>query len=443
MKLWPFSKKPEAKSTVRYGGGSADLGDDFLTDRPGGRSYSLPYLPISEKDARNSSIVASVVWWGMRNIVQALPMVKEVKADGSLEVVPNHPAAQLVRKPQAMIKPEDRAAFNYRRLLRAIFWSLVFDGNGYLLKVRNGQKVIGLDWVPHGAVTIVERDGYPSVIERYEIKKKIGTDKVSKSDMIHFTWGIDADHPAAGCSPLKSLMRLVMTDNQIAVFSHAILRNPFPGLIVTPGKDEQPFDETDLAVILGQLASVSGGERGGGIAAFTDHLEVNTVGYSPDDMAIRELSKLPEERICAVFGIPPMVLGLGAGLERSTMANMEQAFEAACENFLVPLWDDLAEVFTESLLPEYEANTDTNVFVLDYSNVKALQEDADALHARAREDFKANLIDRERAKQMIGEDPGPEDKGVYFYQLRPAAPEANTDGKASARDRRMAQEGAA
>jgi len=442
----PFkrSKAPEAKTTTNYGGASPDFGDGFITERPLGRAYSLPYLDVDERAARNSSIVSAIVWWGMRNIVQPLPRVMEEQADGSDEPIPGHPCSVLVRKPQAQVRPKDRTAFNYRRLLRAVLWSLMFDGNGYLLKVRNGQKVIGLDWIPHNVVKVVERDGQPAIIERYELNNRVGSPrKLDPSEVLHFTWGIDQEHPAVGCSPLKALMRMVMTDNQIAVFSHAVLRNPFPGLVVTPGDKDQQFEKEDLDLILKQIAQVSGGERGGGIAAFTDLLKVEKVGYSPDDMAIRELSKLPEERICAVFGIPPIVLQLGSGLERSTFNNMRQAFEAATEQFLVPIWEDMSEVFTESLLPEFDDNQ-ARTFRLDYSQVKSLQEDQDALHKRAREDFTANLIDRAKALAMVGADPGPEDVGVYAYQLRPA-PTLQPDmgqGKAAASAARTAAENA-
>lgn len=420
MRIWPFNK-PEAKTTTRYGGGGYRGNDDFITDKPSARGYSVPILPVSEKAAENSSIVAAVAWWGMRNIVQPTPMVKLPNKKGQLEPVPNHLCARLVRKPQALIRPEDRAALNYRRMLRMIFWSLLFDGNGYLQKIRNGSgQVIGLDWVPHDIVTVAARQNYPSVIEEYKVPSPgAGQSTIAKGDMLHFTWGVDIRQPAIGCSPLKSLMRLVMTDNQIAVYSHAILRNPFPGLILTPKDNTNQLQEEDLALIIKQVIEATSGERAGGVAAVNEAMDAHVVGYSPDDMAIRELAKLPEERITAVLGLPAIVAGMGAGLERSTFANMKEANEAAHEQFLVPLWDDIAEVFTEHLLPEFRGSEDM-VFMLDYSNVRALQDDQDKVWERAGKAFERNGIDRSRYKTIIGEEPGKEDEGVYSYQLRPA-----------------------
>lgn len=428
MRIWPFSK-PEVKTTTRYGGGGYRGNDDFITDKPSGRAYSVPIIPISEKAAENSSIVAAVAWWGMRNIVQPVPTVKQPNVKGVLEPIPNHECACLVRKPQALINPADRAAINYRRMLRMMFWSALFDGNYYIQKVRNGSgKVIGLEWVPHDIVTVVTRPNYPGVIDRYELPNMAGKNpRVEKSDMIHGTWGVDTQNPAIGCSPLKSLMRLVMTDNQIAVYSHAILRNPFPGLILSPKDNTSQLTEDDLKLIVEQAIQATAGERAGGIAAFNEAFDVHNVGFSPDDMAIRALALLPEERITGVLGLPAILAGMGAGLERSTFANMKEASEMGHEQFLVPIWDDFSEVFTEQLLPEFKS-TEEMVFVLDYSGVRALQEDTNALWERAGKAFERNGIDRSRFKTMVGEEPGKEDEGVYSYQLR-TAPALDPGGK--------------
>ncbi len=436
----------QVKGSMSWGGGRGyNAGDDFIRD-VGGSSYTLPYLPVRENDARNSSIVAAVASWAMRNVVQPNPVVQQENGDGEYETVNKHLAASIIRKPQGLIAPDQRTSLNYKRMLRVIAWSLIFDGNAYLMKVRNGRRVIGLDWYPHTVVRPIERPRYPSIIDGYEVHTHDGIKRLPREDFVHISQGVDPAHPAMGCSALKSVMRLVMTDNQIAIFSHAVLRNPFPGLVITPGDKDSRLMPDDLALVLEQMRNVSAGERGGGIAAFTDFMKVEKVGYSPDDMAVRELAKLPEERISAVFGIPAIVCGLGAGLERSTFANFEQAREAATEEFLVPLWDDISDAFTEQFLPEFEKNTDSFRVFLDYSNVKALQEDVDALHDRVREDFKDNVIDRATAKIKIGEVPGAEDVGVYAYQLRPAAPETDpklAQGKAVSKSKRQAAEDAA
>lgn len=418
MNLLNFFKRGALGKKASFGGGQGYTGGDSFTRDVdvSGSAYSLPYMNIRSRDAGNCSIVATVLGWGMRNIVQARPTVKREDAQGNDEIEPKHPVTALIRSPQALVRPEDRLSMNYRRMLQLILWSLMFDGNAYLLKVRNGSKVIGLDFIPHDAITVEERPNYPMIIDGYKLRGQSG--RIPKEDVVHIMDGVDPDHPSVGLSKLKSVMRLVMTDNQIAIFAHAILRNPFPGIVMMPDSETTSFLAEDLQTIVEQTRQVSGGERGGGIAAFTQKMKVEKLGYSPNDMAVSEFAKLGEERITAVFGLPAIVAGMGAGLERSTFANYEQAREAATEEFLVPIWEAISAAFTDQLLNEYESDLSGVRVDLDYSKVKALQEDVDELHARTRENFKANMIDRERAKQMIGEEPGPEDKGVFFYMLR-------------------------
>jgi hypothetical protein len=52
-----------------------------------------------------------------------------------------------------------------------------------------------------------------------------------------------------------------------------------------------------------------------------------------------------------VLGIPAVVVGLGAGLERSTFTNMAEAREAAYESGLIPAQKILGEDIRFQLLP--------------------------------------------------------------------------------------------
>ena len=73
-----------------------------------------------------------------------------------------------------------------------------------------------------------------------------------------------------------------------------------------------------------------------------------------------------------------------------------------------------------------------NEFIgFDNSQNRALSEDVDQLHIRAREDYKAGIIDRAMAKIMIGEQAQPEDWGVY---ATPGGPTGSNDPEESQGD---------
>jgi hypothetical protein len=76
------------------------------------------------------------------------------------------------------------------------------------------------------------------------------------------------------------------------------------------------------------------------------------------------------------MGIPAIVAGLGAGLDRSTFTNMGEAREAAYEAGIIPMQRILAEDIRFQLLPDFEpADPGQFRFGFDLSKVRVLQED--------------------------------------------------------------------
>ena len=49
---------------------------------------------------------------------------------------------------------------------------------------------------------------------------------------------------------------------------------------------------------------------------FNKPMDITAFGFSPDQMAVTSVSRRPESRVCAVLGVPAIVLGFEVGLER-------------------------------------------------------------------------------------------------------------------------------
>lgn len=366
-----------------------------------GLVWAPSVIPVRENDARSNSIVMACVYWGMRNVGQASPVVQKWDG-GDWVTVADHPLAELLRSPQAGLAAGERSRLSGRKLLGALVYSRMLDGNGYLLKIRNRSgRVIGLDWLPHGSVRAVARRERPGVADFYEVSTPGGVVRVPVDDMVHDMDGIDPSNPVSGLGRLKCLMRQVMTDNQIAAYCQSMMRSPVPSLMVSVKSDGTKITQEDADYIAQRIQEKSSGEKAGGVVVPTFAADVNPVGFKPDEMAIEAMNRLPEERISAVFGIPAIVLGLGAGLARSTFANMKEAREAAAEEFLIPLWQDLASTLTEQLLPEFESGAGWRVW-FDTSAVGVLQEDLGRLHARVRADLAAGVLSLEEARRELG-----------------------------------------
>jgi len=406
---------------------------------PIGRSRPIIFPGVMPREADNNSIVMACVFWAMRNVKAAPFIVTKETPDGP-KIVPAHPAALMLRSPQKNIRKEDRSRLTGGLLKSCIAYSMMLDGNAYALKVRNGNRstsaVIGLDWIPHQFCEPVPMPQNVAIVSHYMVYGQ----RVEKEDIIHHQIGIDPQNQCKGISPLKSVMRQVMTDNDIAIYSQAILNAPAPSMVVTPKGDSMPTQQ-EADAIADAIKSSTAGERAGSVAVPTFEADIHNYGFSPEQMAIETLNKIPEERITAVFGIPAIVAGMGAGLERSTFANFKEAREAAFEEFMLPLWTDIGETFTDQFLKDFSKNEGEEI-CFDTSVVRALQEDEDASHKRAREDFAGNIISQAEARLMIGRQPEVGQENVYGWMLRtPQQPPGLPQGPQDAQNTRKTAEG--
>jgi phage portal protein BeeE len=142
-------------------------------------------------------------------------------------------------------------------------------------------------------------------------------------DVVHFRFSLDPDNPLKGRSPLKSVLREVFTDDEAANFTASLLRNMgVPGLIVSP--NTEPASEEDTPSRRRSTSSARSPATSAASARDERPDEASQqFGFSPNDqLNLKELRRIPEERVTAVLGIPAVVAGLGAGLDRSTFTNM-------------------------------------------------------------------------------------------------------------------------
>ena len=120
------------------------------------------------------------------------------------------------------------------------------------------------------------------------------------------------------------------------------------------------------------------------------------------DALPKELNAMQESRIALAFGIPGSILGLLIGYESSSYANKRQDWQVLWDVTMAPLMSDLDDVLNLSLVPDFAA-IDEVYFDLD--DIKALQEDVDAIQERERKNFQVGLTSWEEARDAIGRDP--------------------------------------
>jgi hypothetical protein len=147
-----------------------------------------------------------------------------------------------------------------------------------------------------------------------------------------------------------------------------------------------------------------GGDNRGMPLVMKGPSKVAVLSFSPQQMRMTELRRVPEERISAALGVPAIVAGLGVGLDHATYSNVSQAREAFYEQCLIPMQRLLAAEIQTQLVRDF-GDTGKLRVRFDLSEVRVLQADLNELHSRVRDDWLSGLVTLNQALTEIGEDP--------------------------------------
>lgn len=317
-------------------------------------------------DGTGSATVMAPILWIARTFPEAPPRLRRKLGDGQLEQVRDHPLLRLLERPNPY--------FSGAVMWMATLMSWNVDGNAYWLKIRGrGQRPAELWWVPHWAMTPVgDEDRY---LTHYNYRVGGITTPLNVEDVVHFRFGLDPDNPREGASPLKSVLREVFTDDEAANFTASLLRNMgVPGLMISPDSPVPPTPE-DVAATKQYMRDQFGGDNRGEPLVMSGPTKIQQFGFSPEQMNLRALRRIPEERVTAVLGLPAVVAGLGAGLDRSTFTNMGEAREMAYVSNIIPTQRLLGEEIRHQLLGDFESDPWSFVLDFDLTEVRVLQED--------------------------------------------------------------------
>ena len=349
---------------------------------------------IALAEAADYSVVAAPVNWAARAFPEA-PLLVMKKTDGEPEEVPGHELELLLRRPNKY--------WSGRLMWMATIAELLVRGNSYWIKLRDSQyRVVELWWVPGSLMTPKWPSDGTEFITHYEYKPDGRASKVDVDDVVHFRYGIDPDNTRLGLSPLASVLREVFTDQEAAQFTASILKNMgIPGLIISPDGDAV-IDPEDMKAAKEELKQrYSGGRRGEPFIAGAP-TKVSQFGFNPQQLDLRGLRRVSEERVSAVLGIPAIVAGLGAGLDRSTFANMKEAREMAYETTIITLQGIVGDDLANQLLDDFESSPDLFELAFDLSNVRVLQEDENAKVDRKLKELNGGAITLEEYRRETG-----------------------------------------
>lgn len=284
------------------------------------------------------------------------------------------------------------------------------DGNGYWRKVRSGDPVLGnvvqLWPIAPDRITPYTRPGSDDFITAYEYVDEHGrSSMLDPTNVVHFRYGLDPDDHRLGYAPLRKLLSEVSADEQATRYAARLLANlAVNGLTLSFDKDSPAIDQAQADELKARISAAYGGDNVGGAAVLSPGATLTALGFSPEQMDLGTLHRVPEERICAVLSVPAAMVGLGVGLEHSIYNNVRQAEEHFTERMLIPEWRAVASTLTMSLVPDF--TSEKAIFLdFDLSNVRALQEDQDALATRLVTLVAGGILTEDEARAMLSYGP--------------------------------------
>jgi HK97 family phage portal protein len=354
---------------------AAGVNDLPFPTQPSGLFRFLPNQKILNFRKIGDGLTNSAVSAVIRSMGRAYgePTMREYeRVDGQDRIVEDSEVTALIANPNPHMEPE-------MVWLYAVA-AISTTGAGYLHKVRNLMGDIIQLWplYPEFVTPVTPQDG-SEFLSGWKYTPPGGQQHdVPAEDMIQLRWEMARHDFRLGHAPLQDVLLEVLQDHEAAEFSTALLTNlGVPGVVLSPkDPDDRISDPKQVAADF--QSKFTGTKRGepfvGGAA-----LNVETVSFSPKDMDLTALRRVPEERISAVLGWPAILAGLGAGLTATSGRGESSTLrEDAIESTLIPLWKLAGRQLTRQLLHDEKSFGPPKLnhsLQMDLTQVRALKKD--------------------------------------------------------------------
>ena len=262
------------------------------------------------------------------------------------------------------VEAPELAALLDRDLLYAVAADYTLYGNSYLEIERGplnqpvGLRYLAPAWVsPKGAAGAASSLATSVVL--YEVQMPRGTKRdVLPQDIIHFKVGIDPDAPLTGVSPLKILVQEALSDMEASKITKYVLQNRgIMGMVVSPKEKMPARTEEARKAFEAELQNLYTAKNRGKAFAANYPLDVTSGDVKLNDFALEIVRGVPEERVCAVLGVQPAIVGFGSGLRQTRVgATLEAERRTAWESVVLPTLDTLLAALNDKVAAEFGDN---------------------------------------------------------------------------------------
>jgi phage portal protein BeeE len=303
----------------------------------------------------DNSIVYAVLSF-LTTALNGTPIITARREKGKARPVPipEHPITRLLNKPNPW--------YDGSLLTSCAVFCEGARGNSYTYKHRNPRtnELVALEFLPDATCFPFTWPGSGEWISEYRIATATGYWRVPPCDVLQMRWmTANPFWPVLGMSPLESNLPDIVADILAAKHEAMIIKNAgVASVSIAPlkapeGEPQPLFGKTQRTEIRRQVEQEIGGDARGGVMVWSEPLDIKQLGFDPKALMLTEVRKLSESRICAGFSIPPVVVGMLVGLEKSNnRASIEGAIDLAIDMGILPLMRHRGNQFSEDLVPE-------------------------------------------------------------------------------------------
>ncbi len=291
-----------------------------------GQNWNFWQMDLDPLPLPGNSVVEACTWAYIRAVAQLPGFHKREEGDGGTETVTSSALSRILRNPNPYQTPSD--------FLVHLIRSLLLTGNSYWVAQRNDRnEVTALHWTdPRGCrVREATVSGQPFREVFYEISENplVEVDGIGRNnlivparDVLHLKLATPR-HPLIGETWLAALASELANRSAINQTSAAFSQNMSrpSGVLQT----DHVLSEAQSEEMRERWKKHSAGMNAGGVPVLSSGLKFSPVSMSNEDAQIVEQLKLNDRTIAAVFGVPPMLIGMtDSGSTKSAEAQMAE-----------------------------------------------------------------------------------------------------------------------
>lgn len=357
------------------------------------------------------------------------PVVESKTKEGKWEPRTDHPLRRLLLWPNPT---QDGASF-----LQQLVASAQITGWMYAEIVRDGLGLPDQLWPldPTKLSPVPGDDGKGGFIKGYEFRDGTLREFIPAENMLAFK----LPNPASRFQALAPLeVAAASVDAELAQVDY--IRSFFNGGGTPSGilRVKKELNDEQITALQTKWLRKYGrrGTMREAPAVLTNEAEYQKTGSNLDELENDSVRGQAQAAICSAFGVPPILVGAYVALMYvNQQASVREATRDFWQHTMSPMLRTLRLFLTVRLLSEYEGieliKADRLRLNWDMSHVAGAQEDKDAVHTRAREDFKSGGLTWNQYRAKIGEAPD-ETNGDFIVLPRTVQPITLERAKAQA-----------